>query len=199
MKEHGAIFSPAMVLALRGGRKTQTRRLSSSPLSRAVPGDRLWVRETCKAIELLNGDDVVEYLADATWQRIANSEAAAEAWLKLNHYRTVVGAPRGSTVPAIHMPRWACRTLLTLHEVRIERLNAISEADAKAEGCQQIGVHCGRFDDAGHPAESGSYVAGYAELWDSLHGKKEGEAWADNPEVVALTFSVESIDIGAPR
>ena len=40
------LFSPTMVRALINGRKTETRRPVSSPLARAMPGDRLWVRET---------------------------------------------------------------------------------------------------------------------------------------------------------
>lgn len=46
MKEYPIIFSAPMVRALLEGRKTQTRRLASSPLAKVQPGDRLWVRES---------------------------------------------------------------------------------------------------------------------------------------------------------
>lgn len=45
-KDRGIMFSAPMVHALIAGRKTQTRRMATSPLAKCEPGDRLWVRET---------------------------------------------------------------------------------------------------------------------------------------------------------
>lgn len=132
-----------------------------------TPGDRLWVRETCSAFELPDGLDVVRYVADGGTRPIEDTEAAAEAWVKLNHYG---GRGKGHVVPAIHMPRWASRITLEVTEVRVERLRAISEADAQAEGA----------NDA-----TGSHREHYAAIWAAINGPG---AWDANPWVWAVSF-----------
>lgn len=205
MKDHGVLFSAPMVRALWRGDKTQTRRLSSSPLARVQPGDRLWVREAIRAEELKNGSDVVHYLADHLWHAIPNSSEGGEAWGKLFHYRCKPGVrPEGmvgATVPAIHMPRWCSRMLLTVTEVRIQALHDITPEDARDEGVDRRSrkVRQMWLYGADQAARDAIYLGAcrdeYQDLWDSLHGAKEGESWDHNPEVVALTFSVEKIDI----
>ena len=108
MTDRPIIFSPTMVRALLAGRKTQTRRLATSPLARCVPGDRLWVREGYA--QHAAGFD---YRADFA----GFSQPAAGPWR-----------------PSIHMPRWASRLTLHVEAVRVERLQDIREADAVAEG-----------------------------------------------------------------
>jgi hypothetical protein len=86
---------------------------------------------------------------------------------------------------AMFMPRWAARLWFELVDVRVERLQDISEADAKAEGCRET---LAGPDDG--PFAGGIYTAkcDYMMLWDSLNGKKPGCAWADNPWVWALAL-----------
>lgn len=113
MVDRGIIFSAPMVQALLDGRKTQTRRLATSPLRRCEPGDRLWVREAIAAEELsrpprsvalnakdrrlsgrtravvcdeLDGADGIRYLADDAWVIIDNTPEAGDAWFNLFHY-----------------------------------------------------------------------------------------------------------------
>lgn len=113
MTDRPIIFSAPMVCALLARRKTQTRRLATSPLRRCEPGDRLWVRESFAAEELsrppqtakatvrerrlsgrtsvvvcdeLDGADGLRYLADDAWVQIANSEEAGDAWSEAFHY-----------------------------------------------------------------------------------------------------------------
>lgn len=83
-----------------------------------------------------------------------------------------------SARPSIHMPRWASRLTLTVTEVRVQRLQDISEADAIAEGV-------GGSDWNG---EGPHYRPAFHTLWNSLHGTG---AWDANPWVVALTFTVQ--------
>jgi hypothetical protein len=71
------------------------------------------------------------------------------------------------------MPRARCRLLLDVTTIRVERLQAISEVDGRAEGI-----------DA---PTTGSYRAGYALLWDSLN-EKRGYGWATNPWVCVIEF-----------
>lgn len=232
MKERPILFSAPMVRALLDGRKTQTRRVVKpqpndglgqmvhlgdaewgwddgdlSGLWRCpygVPGDRLWVRETCQAEELskppveraatrkerqafgrtkviqleeLDGYDGVRYLADDHWSKIDNTPAAGEAWSDLYHYRGRGRGGIGNTVPPIHMPRWASRLTLQITDVRVERLRAISEPDAMAEGW---------------PGDAGDVwpIGWYAVLWDSINGRDPAKRWFANPWVWAVSFEV---------
>lgn len=94
----------------------------------------------------------------------------------------------------IHMPRWASRLTLELTEVRVERLQDISETDAVAEGCD----HNGPCDHARQSCEdigcfgSNSYRGGYYDLWNSING--DG-SWAANPWVWCLSFRVHKQNV----
>ncbi|MEH7827630.1 hypothetical protein [Gemmobacter denitrificans] len=84
--------------------------------------------------------------------------------------------------PSIHMPRWASRITLTVTDVRVQRLQQISEADAVAEGVSPISEP----NDLKWEHYSPHGVA-FAALWNSLHGHG---AWEANPWVVVPTFTV---------
>jgi hypothetical protein len=140
-------------------------------------GDRLWVRETCRGIELPSGLDVVRYIADGADAPIEDSFAGAERWLKLHTYR----GKKGAIVPPIHMPRWASRIELEVTNVRIERLQAISEADARAEGAQPNDGYAGPSED-----RVKGWRSGYRMLWMHLHGI---ESWLANPWVWVVEFN----------
>lgn len=122
------------------------------------PGDRIYVRE---AHNLDWGDQVL--------YRAGSGSAVDAGYSKEPKWR-----------PSIHMPRWASRLTLLVTDVRVQRLQDISEADAKAEGVEMV---AGR-----------NYRDGFAILWNSLH-TKPGTTWSDNPWVVAVTFDVEHRNI----
>ena len=147
------------------------------------PGDRLWVRETCRADELPDGLDGVRYLADRGWRAIENTRQAADDWVKLNHYC----GKRGATVPAIHMPRWASRITLEVTGVRVERLQDISEADAIAEGIERWdGSGNNEWADYSDPAGLPlSARESYRTLWEQINGPG---SWDANPWVWAVDF-----------
>jgi hypothetical protein len=108
------------------------------------------------------------------------------------------------------MPRWASRITLTVTEVRIERLQEITDAGARREGATQkdTGINeFGRPNDSwsmdwpdAEPARGWRDVAlstprfAFGNLWGSLHA---GCPWASNPEVVVLRFSVSLRNIDA--
>lgn len=83
----------------------------------------------------------------------------------------------GTWVPSIHMPRWASRILLEITNVRVERLNDISEEDAKAEGVSPPARTI-------TPPEA-VYRVGFSELWRSIYGD---ENWEKNPWVWCISF-----------
>ncbi|WP_334182087.1 hypothetical protein [Novosphingobium sp.] len=182
-------------------------------------GDRLYVRETCRAIERKSGLDQFQYRATLDWEdddaENVPNEPEAGGWGDLSIYgRGKRGRKNFATceddltfagpwVPAIHVPRTASRLWLAVTEVRVQRLKECSEADAKAEGIEGFACIGGQawrdfsggagfnMTDPATPA-----TRSYATLWDSLH-TTEGQRWDDNPWIVAVTFEVHRGNIDA--
>jgi hypothetical protein len=208
MTERPILFSAPMVRAILEGRKSQTRRilkhgwatedrivsLPDGPNKglRVLPfavGDRLWVREACFAQSSRDGEGVA-YPADRSWRIIDHTKEATEKWLDLLYYRRRnddgFEGSTGKLVPPIHMPRWASRITLEVTEVKVERLQDISEDDAWAEGFKP-------FFDRENPEIVGKIAMSplvgpreaFRKLWETIHGPG---AWEANPWVVALTF-----------
>ena len=200
VKERPILFSGPMVRALLAGEKTQTRRrirprdaaleelvgdwrydgvweadnagdnchyfrrrdelgrltrdtVNIGRCPHGVVGDRLWVRETwCRTKQ------GTHYRADC---RGLDDEAA-------------VG---GKWKSPIYFPRSESRILLEITDVRIERLQDITEADALAEGTGTLMRGCTRYD--------GEATDMFRQLWESLHGPA---SWEENPWVWRLQF-----------
>lgn len=85
--------------------------------------------------------------------------------------------------PSIHMPRWASRILLEITNVRVERLNDISEEDAKLEGSRICDYNGRMLLD--QRSNQGSYKWGYRSIWESINGPG---SWDLNPWVWVLEF-----------
>ena len=132
------------------------------------PGDRLWVKETWAH----DAPVPVQYKAGPH----VGDDALGVRWK-----------------PPMFMPRWASRITLTVTDVRVQRLQEISEADAVAEGCHASLALTMRRPNGSFP---GNPIACFNDLWISIHGPA---AWDANPWVVALTFTVakRNIDAGA--
>jgi len=179
--------------------------LAALPLPYAV-GDRLWVRETCRAEELESGQDGVRYAADKAFAPIQDARWAADMWLALRGYRqkTCRRGSIGLPVPSIHMPRWASRLTLPVVSVRVERLLDITEEDAEAEGvCHFVeqGHRAGSFEGLSGAERTarvcniyGSCREAFRALWESLHGPA---SWNANPWVVPVGFDVQHANIDA--
>ena len=92
----------------------------------------------------------------------------------------------------LHMPRWASRLHLFIEEIRIERLQDITEADAIAESIQPYHRKC----TSNEPGCTVSAKARYARLWDQINGERA--SWASNPWVWKLTFHAKDcpLEIG---
>jgi len=150
-------------------------------------GDRLWVREAW-----------AHDAPDLETCRRAREDALLGGLHYGPYYLATEVAP--TTLrwrPSIHMPRWASRFTLTVTEVRVHRLQEISEKDARAEGIE-FTLHrdpLGPCKWASAINESRAWntpVAAYKELWDKLHGPG---AWGTNPLVVAITFKTRKGNI----
>lgn len=192
MKERPILFSGSMVRAILAGRKTVTRRVikpgfptsvtevlpyvnapgawipsnphnSEEPWDEQVricpygqPGDRLWVRETYADIGCR-----LTYRADQD----DGAHCQVKKW-----------------TPAIHMFRKDSRILLEITALRVERLQAISRSDIRAEGLQcppELGS-----DDIS-PNYRDWYPAAWRELWESING---ADSWNANPWVWVVEF-----------
>jgi hypothetical protein len=148
------------------------------------PGDVLWVRE-CWATVLQYGPystASITYRADNACQYVEFEHVSK--WVQLS------GEKNGQRWrPSIHMPRWACRLFLDVTRVRCERLQSISEADARAEGIIDGGcLNCGDNEPCDCAAPKPSAVESFICLWDSLYGKRPGCDWAANPWVFVIEF-----------
>lgn len=179
---------------LGGGRVRPSDHSAGWFAPRFCVGERLWVRETWKVGAWKSGDRFAfDYAAgpvgQTPWVRPPTDAAARLARESLTDCeRYVERAPPGDERvsdegarytwevgnspcrwrPSIFMPRWASRLTLEVTEVRVQRLHDISEEDAVAEGAADDGA--------------------FADLWDTINGKRPGCAWRDNPWVWAITF-----------
>lgn len=156
-------------------------------------GDRIWVREAYSFPASL--DDVsptgVGEMAVATGYRkpwaptfYESTGTFSDGWKGFETPPKVSDA--GKLRPSIHMPRWASRILLEITGVRVERLNAISEEDAIAEGMQGVICPCCKGDSeystSQYDAETLAVVdeipcracesnrSKFFTLWDSIYG-----------------------------
>ncbi|MDP8801364.1 hypothetical protein QZQ15_25550 [Serratia marcescens] len=139
-------------------------------------GDRLWVRETFQG-PLIPEDELSEYLGanPDKFQSPAYCEYAADGGAKPEYVDSDENTRYGWR-PSIHMPRWASRMTLEITAVRVERLNDISEEDAKAEGVK-AGV------SPGH--EHMMHQVAFRELWQSIYSE---ESWGANRWVWVIEF-----------
>ncbi len=197
VRERPMIFSAESVRAILAGTKTQTRRVvkpqppcrciyvingaNSHALCRAdydpnwwvppkwnskdhrlpcphgVPGDRLWVKEAWTMAILagssIHSDLMIHYKADGQ------------------------AVPRWKS--PLFMSRDASRITLEITDVRVERLQEITESDVTAEGATWNSgpLRCGHTN----------HVSAYKSLWDSLNAKR-GHGWDVNPWVWAIGF-----------
>src|SRR5690554_4129466 len=141
------------------------------------PGDRLWVRETFMGPLIDEGGDYPDgYHSPAFCEYRADGGPAPE-WVDID------GELHQGWKPSIHMPRWASRILLEVIAVRVERLQEISEADAKAEGTfgPEPAVVGGEDCEIGFP----SHVQEFRHLWESING---AGSWDANPWVWVVEF-----------
>jgi hypothetical protein len=156
------------------------------------PGDRLWVRETWAVHSLqMEGQGtgyMLQWRADgatreAAWDggRVSQSGETGDDVLDCCRRQRDKGWR-----PSIHMPRWASRLTLAVTEILVERLQAISEEDAREEGatpCEHPMMH------------ESTYRRYFAGLWDQINGKRPGCSWADDPWVWVVSFCLTE---GAP-
>jgi hypothetical protein len=144
--------------------------------ARFVPGDHLWVRE-----QLVEEHDGWHYGADSAPIELRADDPRAAAMIAWAHHEE-----RGRC-PAIHMPRWASRITLEVTAVRIERLQDLTEDDARAEGVDNGAGRGPRMAPSVYaPRGPMGYRRRFIEIWERINGKRG--SWDSNPWVFVVTF-----------
>jgi len=179
---------------------------------RFAKGDILWVRERWSGEHWLSDVRPAERYGVSNPDRIVSLDPLTWYWADGNPDQGDWERPR----PGIHMPRWASRLSLVVTDVRVERLQDISEKDAIAEGveavesdrdehdwsicpkCGGTGLHGALGDGLGYMEvdcqECDTHKKRYSHLWDHING--DG-AWESNPFVVAVSFTVHKCNVDA--
>ena len=215
MKERPILFSAPMVRAILSGAKTQTRRVVKWPvlgpsdgrkrrvfteqrieaehvsLLGACPykGPRLWVGETWSVGNWNppgRTDIAISYHADghAEWL----GQRCPLTTTQIDEFAQRYGRPSWKSSPwkpSIHMPRWASRITLEVTGVRVERVQDISEEDAKAEGVESIGITFRKGEPGVVPSLGGPKRDGFRILWSDING---AGSWDANPWCWVINF-----------
>ncbi|CAH1665512.1 MULTISPECIES: hypothetical protein [unclassified Chelatococcus] len=223
MADRPILFSAPMVRALLEGRKTQTRRVLKmrghrsfsefgpsdtrgydwhfrdaamrwhdlrngeliKRLSYAI-GDRLWVRETWTAC-MVHGWTIADARSRLFEEEIiyrSDGHQSIDGWWS-----------------SIHLPREFSRLTLIVTDVRVQRLQDISEEDAIAEGCGLTSEQVATNNELAQrpPPVHGDFWhmstgrGNFLALWSDIHGGID--AWDANPWVAAYTFTVHRCNI----
>lgn len=171
------------------------------------PGDQLWTKESWRtgaALDNMKPSEIGERAINAgyakAWAPILRADGSKQNSDVLRDFGDAWGKVRSP----LFMPRWASRLTLEIVEVRLQRLQEISEDDARAEGCD--------WRDADIARTIGLHRIAFAKRWDAINGKRrrreclslgdpgytashpwrtvvdESAAWSANPWVFALTF-----------
>jgi hypothetical protein len=202
-KAKAIMFSAPMVCAILAGTKTQTRRICKKQdwneaivkrwpeqlMGPYLKGDILWVRENWRLASAIDDHDPYTVGKIATRANLPlqyEADKARSGVWELSY--------PGRLRRSLHMPRWASRLTLEATQVRVQRLQDISEADAKAEGVTRDEVPC---DHARRSCEEigclgPTHKASFCDLWCDLHGPG---SWKENPWVVAITFVPHHVNI----
>ena len=184
MKERPILFTPEHAQKVLVGTKTQTRRIvkrNASGRVQAVGSPKNWHLDDPDAVLACPYGAV----GDRLWIKEAWAWPGEELFMHkgcpadaetVEKWKQDKNAPPVKWKPSLYMPRWACRTVVELTEVRVERVWEISERDAIAEGVQPCGHTSFHVDE---------HTCSFRLLWETIHGKG---SWALNPWVWALTF-----------
>lgn len=147
------------------------------------PGDLLWVRETWRPIFGQTGQHIeTDYKATPT-ERMGD---------------LLGGDPSLRWKPSIHMPRAESRITLEVTGIRVERLQDISEEDARAEGITKLtsSLRSGLWTADGKSFTSRGPVKCFRDLWEHrLTAKNVGSSWDANPWVWVMEFRPHLMNI----
>lgn len=199
------LFSTQMVKAILEGRKTQTRRIIKPTSKKGCYGVQVERDKTTGEVTNVTGYDEHERTWDENGSqypvnnkyKIGDILWVRETWTQngIGYYRYKADFKEGEGLftgkqipakyrnkwkPSIYMPREAARIFLNVTNVRVERLQDITEEDAIAEGVETLGLY---------PGYEISAIGKFEGLWSNINGQ---ESWNDNPFV--WVYEIEKIE-----
>lgn len=206
MKVHGMLFKSEMIKALIAGSKTQTRRLKGLEIVNQNPSQRTILNQEVKydhrywvnfQFNTFSAWTECQYgVGDFIYCKETFSNVALSGYPPLYFFRADSNElPDGCKwKPSIFMPKALSRIWLRVVDVRCERLQDITEADAEEEGVSQspdITNNDGspQWRDYSRPDGCTTMSAefSYRTLWDSIN-TEPGTQWADNCFVWRIQF-----------
>jgi hypothetical protein len=176
------LFSTPMVQAILEGRKTMTRRV---------------IKQNSTALNWLNAGFTLEFICNEGNEAIRPYNVGDILWVRetFENYQGAYNYKAGKYgllgekwKPSIFMPKEAARIFLRVADVRIEKLQDISEEDAIAEGIEtekeDVPVipykdYLGKYNYYSNPINS------FKSLWEFINGE---QSWEDNPYVWVISF-----------
>lgn len=189
MKETGILFTPENIRLIREGRKVQTRRVLKAEfyhresLATIKPIDNEFLLERWPEQERMMGNFGRCDRIQCPYGGVGDKLYIKEGVIVWDGIKTPVGLVgyymdgvrptlRGhKRLTAMFMAKRYARTWLEITDVKVERVQDISEEDCIAEGC---------------PKEYCLGINWYKHLWDKINGKKH--PWSSNHWVFAITF-----------
>lgn len=208
-KQTPIIFSPEMIKAMQENRKSQTRRTKGLEKVNQAPDEwKLHKIEHLPTLEMR--DEIRDKLGSDTgflfqnnisgdWMLIKSPFGGAGdlLWIKETYaildadkpvnplnYRADGDIEDVKWKPSIFMPKKYCRSWKEIVSIRPERIQEITEEDAKKEGIELYNNYDGTTGGNGSPE---TYRSGFRFLWDSLNSKR-GHGWDRNDWVWVTEF-----------
>ena len=215
MKFIPILFSTPMVQAIIEGRKSMTRRvmkpqpyledgstiwsyskdsfgslppnkMTESPFGFKCPygqvGDVLWVREKTCYVMIEHAHDLLVGFRER--RQIIYGTDFHEDWMKYAKEKYLY-----KWEPSLFMPKAACRIFLKITDIRVERLQDITEQDAVGEGIEEAEFDnvnkCRVFKHYGYQNAVTDAKDSFQSLWHSINGE---ESWNANPWVWVVEF-----------
>lgn len=212
MKERPILFNTDMVRTILEGRKTETRRVIKPQPSRKIYPGNMRICEICKwrkeqefgkhcAIcrPTKNNDrtykDYSQFFLKCPYGRVRGRLWVRETWacvgLGKYAYRAtdehlfpdIKNVSRRGWRPSIYMSKDICRIVLEITEIKVERVQDITEEGSIKEGVNLPDIPM--YPDEPLP----TYKNAFARLWDSIN-EKHGFSWESNPWVWVVKFKV---------
>lgn len=210
-KETPILFSTPMVQAILEGRKTMTRRIVNpqpekmnglntfTPIDEFLSDLKVQAKSGLKEIHTKGAGNGYSFplcpygkVGDVLWVRetfLKNGDFMTRGnvayWYKASIELIPFKTFGWKWKPSIHMPKSAARVWLEITNIRVERLQDISEEDAIAEGINGAEGRMGYVDYLKNGQATFHPITSFQTLWQSINGE---QSWNDNPWVWVLEF-----------